>query len=463
MIDPRDLDPARGGLDARAWGDVESSPSSTDLDTTDAGDRGHEQYVDEHQVDDHELDDHHVEGHYLDDPSHEAPLGGEEGLFFADGHDLDDPGADEGEHDSSGGSRGQRATERRTAGRRRVRGAIVLLLALVVVAGAGVVAFGKIKPLLTLSSDSGDYPGPGTGSVSVTVNDGDTATAIGTTLEKAGVVKTAKAFAQAAAADPQGTSIQPGKYDLRSQMTATGALALLVDPANRSVPRVTLREGLWKSETFAALAKASNLPVSDYVKAAKDSAALGLPAAAKGNVEGWLFPSTYEFPEGSTAAEQLQTMVAKTTEELTSLGVADGDVEKILTVASIVQAEGRRAKDLPKIARVIDNRLAVPMRLQLDSTVSYGVQKRALTTTDAERAATNGYNTYARAGLPVGPISNPGAAAIEAAQAPADGPWIYFVAVNPQTGETKFATTAAEHAANVAQFQKWCSDHPGSC
>ncbi len=405
----------------------------------------------------HDLDGHGFEGH--DTAGHDF-----EGHDF-DGHGFEGYEAAAAGDDGSGATRSQRRTRRRTASRRRLRSVLVLVLVLVlvVVAGAGVVAFGKLKPLLSLSSDSGDYPGPGTGSVAVTVADGDTATAIGSTLQKAGVVKTAKAFAQAAAADPRGTSIQPGKYTLGSQMSATGALAVLVDPANRSVPRVTIREGLWKSETFAALAKASKLPVSDYVTAAKDPAALGLPAAAKGNLEGWLYPATYEFPEGSTAADQLQTMVAKTVQELTSLGVADGDTEKVLTIASIVQAEGQRPDDLPKIARVIDNRLAKPMRLQLDSTVSYGIQKRALTTSDTERAATNGYNTYARDGLPVGPISNPGAAAIKAVQAPADGPWLFFVAVNPQTGETKFAVTAAEHAVNTAQFQKWCSDHPGSC
>ena len=66
-------------------------------------------------------------------------------------------------------------------------------------------------------------------------------------------------------------------------------------------------------------------------------------------------------------------------------------------------------------------------------------------------------------GLPPGPIDNPGTAAIQAAVAPAPGPWLYFVAVNPATGETKFATTADEHAGNVAQFQAWCKANPGQC
>lgn len=353
--------------------------------------------------------------------------------------------------------------DRRRGRSRRVRGVIVLLVTLALVAGAGWAAVTYLRPLLSFSSESGDYPGPGTGEVAITVKDGDTASAIGATLQAAGVVKTARAFAQAAAADPKGNTIQPGSYTLRSQMTAAGALALLLDPAGRSVPRVTIREGLWESETFALLAKASGLPVSDYVAAAKDTADLGLPAQAKGNLEGYLFPATYEFAKGSTAAEQLAQMVAKTMHVLTRLRVPPASMERTLTIASIVEAEGRLAADRPKIARVIENRLAAPMRLQLDSTVSYGVQKRALTTTDAERANPNPWNTYVHDGLPVGPISNPGEVSLAAAITPEAGPWLYFVTVNPATGETKFATTDAEHQQYVAEFQKWCSDNPGKC
>ncbi|MEP6799473.1 MAG: endolytic transglycosylase MltG, partial [Lapillicoccus sp.] len=359
-----------------------------------------------------------------------------------------------------------RELEREQGGRRRRRGrgALVLLVTLALVAGAGWAAVTYLKPLLSFSSESSDYPGPGSGAVTITVKDGDTASAIGETLAQAGVVKTARAFAQAAAASPRGNSIQPGTYAMMSQMTAAAALAILIDPANRGgIPRVTIREGLWSSETFAALAKASGLPVSDYVAAAKNTAALGLPAAAKGRLEGYLFPATYEFPQGSSAADQLTMMVAKAVQELTALGISDTTMERTVIIASIVEAEGRIDTDRPKIARVIENRLAVPMRLQLDSTVSYGIQKRAITTSDAERADPNPFNTYAHDGLPVGPIGNPGLASLRAAINPTPGPWLYFVAVNPTTGETKFATTAAEHALNVAQFQQWCSANPGTC
>jgi UPF0755 protein len=103
------------------------------------------------------------------------------------------------------------------------------------------------------------------------------------------------------------------------------------------------------------------------------------------------------------------------------------------------------------------------MPLQLDSTVSFISRRRGVTTTDAERASKSPYNTYLVEGLPPGPIDSPGLAAMQAALNPTPGPWLYFVAVNPDTGETRFAVDASGHDANVKLFQKWCSDHPGKC
>lgn len=368
------------------------------------------------------------------------------------------------EQEVEGAPRSDRGTPRPPRRRRPLRRLLVLVLALAIVGGASYAAYRVIRPVISSMTESKDYPGPGTGTVSVTVNDGDSGKAIAAALAKAGVVKTPKSYLDAASKDAAAAAaIQPGTYSLLKQMAAADALAVLVNPANRSVPRVTIREGLWASEVYAALSKGTGVPVADYQAAAKDAAELGLPASAKGNVEGYLFPSTYEFPVKATAAQQLRTMVAKSVAELTKAGVAPAAMERTMILASIVEAEASRDADRPKVARVIENRLARPMRLELDSTVSYGVQRRSVTTTNAERAARNGYNTYLKTGLPVGPINNPGVSAIQAASAPAPGPWLFFVAVNPKTGETKFATTFAEHRVNVMQFQKFCQVNPGTC
>lgn len=350
-------------------------------------------------------------------------------------------------------------------GARAARRGLVLLVTVALVAGAALAAFTVLRPWLEGLRAPKDYPGPGSGSVSFVISPGDTGGAIGQRLQAADIVLTSGAFVEAFTADPKAAGIQPGSYTLKKQMKASDALTALLDPANRSVPRVTIREGMWVSEVFAALSKGTATPLTDYTAAAKDPAALGLPAEAKGNLEGYLFPATYEFTAKDTPTTQLRTMITKARVQLTKLGLDPEDSQRVMVIASIVEAEARRAEDRPKVARVIANRLAKPMRLQLDSTVSYGAKKRAITTTDAERADPNPWNTYARDGLPAGPIGNPGLSAIEAALAPADGPWFFFVAVNPETGETKFAVTQAEHDALVLEFQTWCNrpENKGKC
>lgn len=347
--------------------------------------------------------------------------------------------------------------------RRATRRVVVLLGVLGVVVVATIAALGVLRPLIADLTESNDYPGPGVDPVSVTIEAGATGRDMGATLEDAGVVKTAKAFADAYGADQRSGGIQPGQYELRTEMSAAEALAVLVDPANRTVQRVTIPEGLWNSEVFALLAAATGHDVAEYQAAAANPADLGLPASADGQLEGWLFPASYEFTSEVSAADQVRQMIAQTSAQLARSAVPAEQAERVLIVASIVEAEGRRGEDRPKIARVVENRLAEGMRLQLDSTVSYASQVRSITTTDAQRATPSPWNTYLVEGLPAGPIGNPGASAIDAALHPADGPWRYFVAVNPETGETHFSTTMAEHDADVAQFQAWCQQRPGTC
>ena len=362
--------------------------------------------------------------------------------------------------------RHQRPRRRRRRGRRFG----ILVVALAIVAAAALAAYTVLRPVVDGFLESNDYPGPGTGQVQVTIKDGDLPPAMGRALVAAGVVKSTKAFADAAAANPRITGVQPGTYTFRKQMKAADAVAILIDSKNRAdVPRVTIREGLWKNEIFAALSKGTGVPVADYQAAAKDPAALGLPAAAKGNVEGWLFPSTYEFAKDATATDQLKQMVAMTVSELSKAGVDEGDAERVLTVASIVEGEVSGDADRGKVARVIVNRLATKGApnfglLQMDSTVHYAVQKRGRAgTSNADRQSPSPYNTYKVQGLPPGPINSPGAASIEAAANPTPGPWLFFVTVDPDTGETKFAATQAEHDRNVKEFQSWCRQHSDRC
>ncbi|KGN42542.1 endolytic transglycosylase MltG [Knoellia aerolata] len=361
--------------------------------------------------------------------------------------------------------RRRRPRQKRSKG----RSVLVLIVALVLVGAATATAFTLLRPVVASilgDGDSGaeDFPGPGDEEVTVTVKQGDTGESIATALKSAGVVKTRTAYLDASAADPQGSAqIQPGTYTLKKGMKAIDAFTALVDPANRSVARQTIPEGLWVSEIIQRLSKATGVPVADYQAALKDPAALGLPAEAGGR------PSSYEFDKNTPAAAQLKQMVALTLSELKKAGVQPKDYTRILTVASIIEGEVNGDADRAKVARVIENRLADPNGptvglLQMDSTVHYIEQKRGRAgTSDAARASNSPYNTYRVKGLPPGPINNPGAASIEAAAKPADGPWFFFVAVNPDTGETKFAATQAEHDRNVQEFNAWCSQNKDKC
>lgn len=357
-------------------------------------------------------------------------------------------------------SRREARVHRSRRPRKRGRTVLAVLLAVALVAGGGLLAVGGLRDLVP-SFGGGDtvedYAGPGSGSVEVVVEEGQSGSEIGTTLEKAGVVKSSAAFVQAAAAEPdKAAKIQPGTYELKKEMKATDAFSWLAENANRVAKGITIPEGLWATEIYGRLSKGTGVPVADYEKAAT-SDALELPAEADGSIEGWLYPSTYEFEKGTSAVEQLNTMIAKTTEELKKADVPQDKWLRTLTVASIVEGEAGAA-DRAKVARVIENRLADPTgptvgMLQMDSTIHYLLKKRGtITTSDKEREQDSPYNTYKNRGLPPGPINNPGEAAIDAAAHPAEGDWLFFVTVDPETGETKFATTQAEHDRNVQEF-----------
>ena len=361
---------------------------------------------------------------------------------------------------------------RRRPPRRNNRRWLVLLIAVLLVGGAGYAAYTVLSPMVSglFSQSSGeDFAGPGEGRVDVVVKPGATGEDIATTLRDAGVVKTRSSYLEAAAGDPvRAAAIQPGTYALLESMRAQDAFDTLTDPANRVVKRTTIREGLWRAETFAALSKSTGVPVKDYEKAAKNAKAIGLPAEAEGNVEGWLFPSTFEFEEKATAAQQLKAMVAQTLEVLKEAEIPRDDWQRTLTIASIVEGEVNGDADRAKVSRVILNRLddGPPNYglLQMDSTVHFVVQERGKAgPTDKQRATDSPYNTYQVQGLPPGPIGNPGEESIVAAANPAEGDWHFFVTVDPSTGETKFAAEQAEHDRNVREFQAWCSDNPGKC
>ncbi|MDQ1662651.1 MAG: hypothetical protein QOJ68_2631 [Blastococcus sp.] len=305
-----------------------------------------------------------------------------------------------------------------------------------------------------------DFLGQGTGSVQIRVQEGDTLSDIARAMVTANVIASEPPFVKAANAHADATNVQPGVYTLHKQMSGEAALALLLNTKESLLSRLTLPEGLTATATLAKIAASTNTPIAALRAAAADPVAIGLPAYAHGKIEGFLFPSTYDFDPGTPAVEMLRQMVAHTAQALDKLQVPDNQRLVVLTKASIVQAEAGSVDDMGKVARVLQNRLTDGMPLQLDTTVNYANGKSGVTTTSRDRRNPSPYNTYLHAGLPPGAISNPGMEALQAVLNPTPGDWRFFVVVDPQTGDTRFARTAAEHQQNVLLFQQWLRAHP---
>lgn len=349
--------------------------------------------------------------------------------------------------------------------------AFVMAFVLLAALGGGVYfGYNKVKGFFTAA----DYDGAGGDPIQVTIEKNASLTAIGNTLVDADVVKSTKAFVNAADANPKGKNIQSGTYNLKKQMSAENAVILLLDPKSRVTRGVTIREGLTMIQTFDLLSKGTKIPVDDFIEAAKKPEDLGVAPfwfnrrdgkPARKSIEGFLFPDTYEFDPKLDAKGVLSVMVDKfnaTAEELDFVKTVEKNLSispfEALIVASLSQAEAGVAKDLPKISRVAYNRAIKqnpPMPLQFDVTANYwlqlkgGAAKHSGQLSKAElNDPKNPYNSVSQTGLIPGPIDSPGKAAMEGAMNPATGPWLFFVAVD-KDGNSAFAVTDAEHERNI--------------
>lgn len=360
--------------------------------------------------------------------------------------------------------REQRLAREARRRRRRRRSAVVLFVVVAALAALSVWAVPKVSSLLSVGGGPEDYPGPGTGEVLVAIPEGSTGLDMGTVLEEADVVASVRAFTDAYNDNVNAARIQAGSYNLKKQMPARDAVAALLDPANKAEITVTVPEGFHAKQVYERIASVSGLPIEEVEAAAKDPAAIGLPAEAGGNPEGWLAAATYTFEPADDAASMLRSMVALTVSRLDKLGVPAAERQRVLTEASIVEREVNLPQYYGQVARVIENRIndtaQVGGLLQMDSTVLYGVGKVGGVPTRADLDNDNPYNTYLRPGLPPTAIGAPGEAALKAVISPPPGDWLYFVTVNLETGETKFASTLEEHNRYVAEFRQYMAENP---
>jgi UPF0755 protein len=376
-------------------------------------------------------------------------------------------------NDAAPRSRNARHRRRRRNGSEGRRSTVAFLVMIVVfglLAAGGWYGYDKVRNYFTAP----DYAGKGTGSVTVVVEEGATASDIANVLFKAGVIKSAKAFTEAANKNPDALKLQPGTYSLHSHMSAGSALTLMLDPASKSVKSFLIKEGLTVKEILPLIAKQTGIALAEVTAAAADPTALGVPDWARTKdgkplLEGFLFPAKYEIGAKDDAKAVLSRMVQKTVKVMEddgfiAAGAAIGKTPvELLTIASLVQDEGKEV-DFGKISRVVYNRLAEKSGaltfLQFDSTTQYwliqsGQGRKAHV---SKKELTDPRNTYStaldkHAGLPPTPISNPGKAALDAAVHPEPGNWTYFVVTSPD-GRSSFTADYNEQKRNVQKCKQ---------
>jgi UPF0755 protein len=375
---------------------------------------------------------------------------------------------------------------RRERIRRRRKNIRLTILAVLIVG----VVFGVFLVSKLVHTWFGDYAGEGKSDVVVQVHDGDSTRAIGQTLQDTNVVSSSRKFVEAAQGNSAISSIQPGYYKMRTEISADTAVRRLADPANR-VGKLVIPEGRQLDDVrdvktnavtdgiLTLISRASCVDINgekqcvsaDGLRNAAKSeqaAVLNVPSWAAEHVaamngdhrrlEGLIAPGTWNVNPAWTPQQALATLIGNSVEQYLQRGLGaspDGQAMspyETLIVASLVQHESKPA-DFAKVARVIYNRLAVHQKLEFDSTVNYPLDRQEVATTDADRAANTPWNTYVNEGLPKTPICSPGDQALTAAERPEPGNWLYFVTVDLQ-GTTLFTADYQEHLRNIELAKK---------
>ncbi|QLQ35234.1 endolytic transglycosylase MltG [Micromonospora robiginosa] len=376
--------------------------------------------------------------------------------------------------------RGEKGRHRRGAVRRRQgksggsRGKTLLALALALVLlggiGGGVFyGFDRVQNYFVTP----DYDGSGTGEAVVQIKQGALIADMADALVAADVVKSTKAFIEAAEENSRSKNIQPGTYKLRKQMSGDAAVTAMLDLKNKIVNGITIPEGRTAKNIYKLLSDKTEIPVKEFEAAAKDPEALGVPdwwfkrsdgKKVTPSIEGFLFPDTYEIPPKATAETVLKLMVDNFLSVTGELKYAEKVQAKLggvtpyeaLIVASLSQAEAGNADDLGKVARVAYNRVYGEFDcncLEMDVTVNYYLeltgQKTKTSKQMTQAELDNPKNPYNRKlkGLVPTPINNPGKQALEGAMDPPPGKWLYFVAID-RKGHSEFAETFEQHQRN---------------
>ena len=283
-------------------------------------------------------------------------------------------------------------------------------------------------------------------------------------LARAGVISSPKLFGLYASARGRDRELKAGTYVFQPGTSWNGVIDALTR-GKGLVHTVTIPEGFALTSIAPLLGRALSVPPESVMTAASDTGLRHRLDVPTPTLEGYLFPDTYTFAEGTSPAEAVRTMVARFDQvwkpewdaRLQELKMSRHDV---MTLASIIEKEARLAEERPVISAVYHNRLKIGMLLQADPTVQYALGKHVDRVLYKDLEVDSRYNTYKHVGLPPGPIASPGAASIEAALFPANVPYLYFVA-HPD-GHHEFRQTFSEHTEARAQIRRVNPPRPSS-
>ncbi len=326
---------------------------------------------------------------------------------------------------------------------------VFFIMALILAAGGAGALFWNI-------SEYAKTPGSGTlEKVHLTVKPGMPFSLLTERLADRGLIRSPLRFHILARLKGDDRRIKAGEYLLYPTMTPARILEILTQGRVRE-RSVTIPEGYTLHQIGAAMDDAEIVSKADFIGAATDPAFVKEKGISGATFEGYLFPSTYNFSITVHAAG----VVSRMTDQFKTVFTPEWEarakelgytVHEIVTLASIIEKETGAAHERPVISSVFHNRLKKGMRLQSDPTVIYGIPNFNGNLTKKHLKTPTPYNTYQKAGFPIGPIANPGAAAIEAALYPAETKYLYFV--SRKDGTHEFSTNLKDHNRAVRKYQ----------
>jgi UPF0755 protein len=299
----------------------------------------------------------------------------------------------------------------------------------------------------------------------ITIEQGESVDAIGSKLEKAGLINGSEYFKIYLWRTGLGSKLKAGNYEFSPNMTIEQIADILINGEaglKSNEVRVSIPEGLSNDQVLEKLKSAGAIQNNDYFTAAgMDLSGYDFLEGMneKANLQGFLFPDTYNFFKNSSTQEVMKSMLDNFDKKLTSEMRADikrkgRNIYDIVILASIIEKEAAGTDEMPYIASVFYNRLRIGKPLQSDATINYITGAGRAMPTNEDLEIDSPYNTYKYAGLPPTPICNPGIDAIKAAIYPAETDYFYFLTTQDEKKTTYFSKTYEEHLQNKATYLK---------